>query len=316
MPNTHSRRPPGRPARERRRPEGHAPLPQKKTTGARDVRATGKTARNGVRYLRQQGETDYANAFQTLLDWASAPPWLASGSAVLTLQVPADFRKEVRARADAEDIEISAAAAQGLSSFLLGGWEPTMPKRRTVGGGGMVGMSVTVPESLIEEVNEAADRFSAEQGWVLGPRMKLNARKLAIEALERRFGVSQEPGRGWDTDQQIRLYVTDEFRTFVREAAGGDFRELSRTLRDAYAKFLAGEWTPPEPRTAPRGHSDRTVHLTVHVNSAIHSQVDEPGADPKRVKARGYKLTAVDVARAALMDAYEVPESLLYTWAD
>ncbi|MFD8626626.1 hypothetical protein ACFV4E_22545 [Streptomyces hygroscopicus] len=285
-------------------------------TGRRDLRAAGKTAQQAVRHLNEQGEEDMANAVQAILDYAATPAWHSSGVTTLSLLVPIAFRDRVQELADTEGVKLSSAATGELNNFLLGGWEPTQPRRRTASGD-MVTMNITVPETLLAEVEQAAKRYASEQGWTLSPQMALNARKLTIQALERRFGVVQEvEGRGWDADDRLLMDVPEEFRDRVQAAARHDRAELSRTLRDAYARFLSGEWTPPKPKYAPRGHGMSKVRMVIQVNSAVRDQVKAAGADPKRVKARGgYKLSPRQVALAALMDAYDVPENLLYPWA-
>ncbi|CAM5495582.1 hypothetical protein SANTM175S_04983 [Streptomyces antimycoticus] len=96
-----------------------------------------------------------------------------------------------------------------------------------------------------------AEDFARERGWAMDPVHRLNARQVAIQALGRRFGVELEkPERGWETDYQLVMDVPEAFREFVRQAEPTADRDLSIVLRDAYARFLSGEWVPAS-RTGP-----------------------------------------------------------------
>ncbi|MEU5733792.1 MULTISPECIES: hypothetical protein [Streptomyces] len=282
-----------------------------------DVHAATPVAQEAVDYLRTQEKTDFADAVNVLIAFATAttPQY---GDPALSLHVPVDFRDRVREQATAEGVNLQPIVLEGLKGFLAGEWEPSDPKVSPRGTAGTkANMSVRIPRDLVEQVDAMAEDFARERGWAMDPVHRLNARQVAIQALGRRFGVELEkPERGWETDYQLVMDVPEAFREFVRQAEPTADRDLSIVLRDAYARFLSGEWVPGQPQQAPVGQSVDKVRLTAQVNRKVWEQVKKAGADPEQIAARGYRLVPTQVALAAIVEAYDVPESLLYPWAE
>ncbi|CAM5495540.1 hypothetical protein SANTM175S_04982 [Streptomyces antimycoticus] len=142
MPHTHHRRPPGR--RDKRRPEGHA-LPHARRKPAKaDVHAATPVAQEAVDYLRTQEKTDFADAVNVLIAFATAttPQY---GDPALSLHVPVDFRDRVREQATAEGVNLQPIVLEGLKGFLAGEWEPSDPKVSPGTAGTKANMSVRIP---------------------------------------------------------------------------------------------------------------------------------------------------------------------------
>ncbi|WP_448333516.1 hypothetical protein [Streptomyces sp. DSM 41534] len=293
--------------------------PKKKVTTSR-VRAAEPVARQAVAYLNEQGKGDWADAVDTLIAYASAPGVGGQRGPALSLQVEKTFRDRVRQQAADQGVKyLTPELVEELEAFLEGDWEPVQPEPHHGGSRPeMVSMSFPLPEGLVEQVSQHAEEFARERGWDMRHKYKLTARQVAIQSLARRFGVEREqPMRGgWDANERLLLDVTPQFREHVQSAAGGDFGKLSLTVRSHWVRFLAGEWTPDAPKVAPRGQRPEKVRMIVQVNDQVRAEVEDAGADPKRIEARGgYKLSPAQVALAALMDEYDVPENLLYPWA-
>ncbi|MFJ2202462.1 hypothetical protein [Streptomyces violaceusniger] len=293
-------------------------MPHARKPAKADVHAAAPIAQEAADYLRTQEKADFADAVNVLIAFATAttPQY---GDPALSLHVPVDFRDRVREQAKAEGVKnLQPIVLEDLKGFLAGEWEPSDPKVSPRGSAGAkASMSVRIPKDLVEQVDAMAEDFARERGWVMDPVHRLNARQIAIQALGRRFGVELEkPQRGWETDYQLVMDVPEAFRDFVRQAEPAADRDLSIVLRDAYARFLNGEWVPDQPQQAPVGQSVDKVRLTAQVNRHVWEQVKKAGADPEQIAARGYRLVPTQVALAAIVTAYDVPEKLLYPWVE
>ncbi|NUP45418.1 MAG: hypothetical protein HOY76_52430 [Streptomyces sp.] len=294
-------------------------MPSRKTvTGKRAVRAVAPKAQEAVDFLRKRGKDDMADAVSVVLTYATSLIPSSSADPALTLHVDRGFRDRVQDQAQSKGVELTSVVLNGLKGFLDGSWEPSKPERRPKGlPVEKVSISVRVAEDLVEEVDAAAEEFARARGWSLARGYKLNARQIAIESLTRRFGVTQEkPSRGWVTDYKLLLDVPKPFRDFVRTAAEGEGKDPSIVLRDGFSRFLSGEWAPAEPPRAKKGQSTEKVRMSVQVNSEVRDWVEQRGTDPELVAARGYRLLAAQVALAAVVEAYDVPEPLLYPWLE
>lgn len=316
MPITHSRRPPGR-RDKRRRPEGHATLTPRKSKRA-PLDDVLPVAQEADRFLRDNGRPDLADGVAIVVDHALRPGSFGNPTPNLSLSVDTAFKERVRQQASAEKVDVTAVVREELESFLRGEWEPPQPERLPRGASvDKSSLSVRIPADLVKQVDTRAEEFARERGWSLARGYKLNVGHVAVAGLARRFAVEQEkPSRGWEADCKFLLDVPEEFRTFVRDAEKAGGPDASLVLRDAFAKFLDGPWTPPRPPRAPRGQGITKVRMTIQVNEKIRDQVEQQGTDSELAGARGYRLNAQQVALAALLDAYQVPEDLLYPWAE
>jgi hypothetical protein len=323
VPIINDRRPPGR--REVRRPRGHAMPPTKRTR----ITAALPVARTAATFLREQGEPGMAEAVETTIEWAERAEKAAALQADIdsrldpnySLHVDKEFRAYVqeaaKASAEAEGRdprkELTRVVTEELEAFRDGRWTPPAPVRSAYGSSpGKVNLNVRIRQDLFDQV----DAMAKDPEQVAARGYALNARHVAIAALADRFGVElQQPSRGWDARYKLVLEVPESFRDFVH-AAEGEGRDPSIVLRDYFAAFLAGEWTPREPQRAPRGNGTTKVRMSVQVNKEVRDQVQQLGVDPDRVSERGYKLSVTQVALAALSAEYDVPETLLYPWAE
>jgi hypothetical protein len=286
----------------------------------RAARAAVPTSQLAVDYLRDQGKPNLADAVKVLVAYATDLTGEAGqqDDMTLTFQVDERFRDHVTEKADAETVAITSVILNGFIDFLDGAWEPPKPERRPRGVPvEKVSMSIRAPQAFVDQVDRVAAEFTEARGWDTGRGYALNARQIAVAALARRFDVQPEiPPRGWDARLKILLDVPEEFRDFVRDAEKAGGPAASLVLRDGFAAFLDGSWTPPKPPRAPRGQRVTKIRMVAQVNEEIRDQVDKRGKDPELAGERGYRLNAQQVAIAALLDAYRVPERLLSPWAE
>lgn len=275
-------------------------------------------AQEAAEQLRRDGRTEWADAVQTVIEHAVKPGPFGNPTPTLSLQVDRAFHGKVQERAQAKGVDVTEVVRTQMEAFLGGKWEPVEPTPRPKGTGGeKTTISVRLPADLVEQVDEAADQLARKRGWSLSRAHKLNARKVAIQALERRFGARRETNPlGWDADYQLLMNVPAVFREYVQEAADERGRHLSVVLREAFARFLGGKWTPVRPLKAPKGTANPLVRMSVQVNEQVRDQVETLGKDAGQASARGYKLSAAQVAVAAFADEFGVPEGLLYPWAE
>lgn len=191
MPITHSRRPPGR--RDTRwRPEGHATLAPSQKTGKRDVRAVAPTAQRAVAYLRDQGETDMADAVQTVLDYATAPT-PNRGDPAISLYLDRAFRDHVKKRVKETGVDAAVTVREGFEAFLDGSWDPPQPKRAARDTPlDKVNFSVRAPAELVERVQERAAEYTREQGWPAARGYALNAMQVAAAYLAHVYPMPEE----------------------------------------------------------------------------------------------------------------------------
>jgi hypothetical protein len=75
---------------------------------------------------------------------------------------------------------------------------------------------------------------------------------------------------------------------------------VGRSLQD----FVHGDWTPGRPSRAKPGTKPESTMLNVRVDKALWELANAHGKDPEQIAARGYKLTANQVAIAALAEAF------------
>lgn len=104
------------------------------------------------------------------------------------------------------------------------------------------------------------------------------------------------------------IEVPTTFKTHVY-AHAEDNTHVSTVVGKSLLDFVQGEWTPPEPQRAGRGQKPDSTNVNVRVDKALWEQANAHGKDPEQVAARGYKLTANQVAIAALHAAFPLPET-------
>lgn len=147
-----------------------------------------------------------------------------------------------------------------------------------------------------------------------------------VDSLTEVFTYAEEAaarlGRGSDfegTPPNHALGVTETFRTHVYEAVEAALAAAENdeavdgagaVVRKKMLAFLEGTWTPArQPRQSFQGPGNRKVNLNVRVPQARWDAVDEYGKDPAAVADRGYRLTASQVAIAALREHFGEPAS-------
>ncbi|MFD7922576.1 hypothetical protein ACFV3R_25530 [Streptomyces sp. NPDC059740] len=93
-------------------------------------------------------------------------------------------------------------------------------------------------------------------------------------------------------------------------AETGDQRDVSEVVRLRLVDFALGTWTPTTAKPFPRpkrGTGDRK-NVNVRLNEDLRAQIDARGSDPAFAEEHGFTITTMDVARAALLDAYPLPD--------
>lgn len=104
------------------------------------------------------------------------------------------------------------------------------------------------------------------------------------------------------------LAVSQAFRDHVHRVAEDEEMNPSKVVRDNLQEFLNGKWMPAAPPArAPRGSGPKKVNLNVRVAQDVWDDVNDLGKDPAAVAERGYKLTAAQVAVAALEETFGRP---------
>lgn len=89
-----------------------------------------------------------------------------------------------------------------------------------------------------------------------------------------------------------------------------DHTHVATVVENSLRDFIQGEWTPPAPRRARSGEKPESTMINVRIDMRLWNAANDQGKDPKQVAARGgYKLTAAQVAIAALAEAFGQPDT-------
>lgn len=100
------------------------------------------------------------------------------------------------------------------------------------------------------------------------------------------------------------LQVHRDFRTHVnaRKTTG-----LPDVVVPYLERFLAGEWMPGRHKRVRWGSPADKVNINIRIPSDLWDAVDALAKDPAASQDRGYKLTAMQVAIAALHEEFAEP---------
>lgn len=297
------------------------PSPDRRTLRSAAI-AAAPTAREAVAYLHRHDQAELADAVRAVLDFAEAaaqsrrpsPTWEEPLQPRVSAEVAERIRQEPKGTA-------RRVVLDACQRFLAGEWTPGKPLQVRRGAGHRrVALHIRFPSEVRDAVaaRGSSPEFEAEHGYTLTPV------EVAVAALTEYVSVElPAAGPGWSPSHRISLGVPAEYRDYLdRIHASGTGPHPSLVLRDAFARFLAGEWTPADPSRQRdeqgrwtsgvwAGSEKDKIRYTVGVDPQVWMEVSARGADPKTVKARGYELTASQVAIQALLDAYGVPEGLL-----
>ena len=99
------------------------------------------------------------------------------------------------------------------------------------------------------------------------------------------------------------IEVPAAFREHVLTVAKTEKMNISEVVRNNLTEFLDGTWMPPQPPPRAKrgtGSAEDKARIAVSVDQDLWDDVNDHGKDPEAVAARGYKLTAAQVAIAAL----------------
>lgn len=140
--------------------------------------------------------------------------------------------------------------------------------------------------------------------------------KAALEFADSRDrAATRESG----LEQNRAVSVAAEFRDHVHAVKGdADLVDVVTTrMRDFLAgtwmprkeEFDAGTWTLPLRGYGSIGPTVPRKNLNMRIPTAVWTATNELGEDPAAVAERGYKLTAPQVAIAALEEAFGLPDT-------
>jgi hypothetical protein len=101
------------------------------------------------------------------------------------------------------------------------------------------------------------------------------------------------------------LQVHRDFRTHVNARRAK--KTLPKVVVPYLERFVAGEWVPERPQRTAWESRDAKVNINLRVSDDLWDEVDRIAKDPEAVKDRGYKLTAIQVAIAALREEFGEP---------
>lgn len=108
-----------------------------------------------------------------------------------------------------------------------------------------------------------------------------------------------------DLSRNRALHVHRDFRDRVNHLRDGV--TLPEVLVPYLERFVAGTWTPARPRRISWGSPGEKVAVNVRIADGLWDAVDRRAKDPEESGERGYKLTAIQVAIAALREEYGEP---------
>lgn len=164
MANT-PRRPPNRPWSDRRPPRGHRPVP------AKDTNLRPRLAAAAAK-LRTINEDDLAEAIDTVLapnGWGRLrrSDLVVSDSLdrSMAMGMPAEWREQIKARAQAAGNKLADDVNEGLQQYLDGKFTPVVPARSPYGSGAeKVNLNVRAKDALREAIAELGEHAPAQVG--------------------------------------------------------------------------------------------------------------------------------------------------------
>lgn len=104
------------------------------------------------------------------------------------------------------------------------------------------------------------------------------------------------------------LRIDRALRDHVHATGAASGTEIPSAVTSRLEAFVAGTWTPQPSGRAARGTSPEKADLNVRVPKDLFDRVDALAKDPAAIAERGFKLTARQVAIAALTEAFPLPE--------
>lgn len=155
-----------------------------------------------------------------------------------------------------------------------------------------------------------AQAFLDELQAAGSPQDTVDAVRLCVDyARERAEQGVAKSARDTSSKPNQLVNVPIVFRDHVY-ASADDSTAVATVVNSSLEDFVEGDWTPPAPQRAQRGRKLPSTNINVRVSSELWDAANALGKDPEQVAARGYKLTAVQVAIAALVETFGRPESM------
>jgi hypothetical protein len=114
----------------------------------------------------------------------------------------------------------------------------------------------------------------------------------------------QSVAREADLSPNRPLQVHRDFRDRVHEQRTTTLPEIVVPYLE---RFVAGEWVPDRPKRTSWKSPDEKVNINVRIAGGLWDAVDRLAKDPAESAQRGYKLTATQVAIAALREEFAEP---------
>ncbi|HEY5834955.1 hypothetical protein [Streptomyces sp.] len=141
------------------------------------------------------------------------------------------------------------------------------------------------------------------------PQGMVDAVRLCVDyARERAEQGVAKAARDASTKPNRALSVPVAFKERVY-AGAEDNTHVATVVENSLRDFIEGDWTPPAPRRAGRGQKPASTNINVRVAEDLWDAANAHGKDPAQIAARGYKLTAVQVAIAALAETFGQPDT-------
>lgn len=143
--------------------------------------------------------------------------------------------------------------------------------------------------------------------------LKRNGESELAAAVRTLIAFAEEAGtraaataaREADLSPNRALHVHRDFRDRVNSLRGG--ATLPEVLVPYLERFVAGTWTPARPQRISWASPSEKVAVNVRIAGDLWDAVDRRAKDPDASRERGYKLTAIQVAIAALREEYGEP---------
>ncbi|MCX4911907.1 hypothetical protein [Streptomyces sp. NBC_00878] len=100
----------------------------------------------------------------------------------------------------------------------------------------------------------------------------------------------------------LAISVTPQLRADLKALASEKDSKLEKVVREGFARYIAGDWVPPEPVKAARGAGVQKVNLNIRTDAEQRALMRE--LKPERSEELGFQVPDAWVALAWLLEEF------------